>query len=63
MMSLEHSDQAEFDGLCLTCVLATASLHLSPDSRYQWTIVSEPGCVERLRLAIGEVTRGCALFT
>ncbi len=60
---MEHSSEEGFDGFCLTCVLAVSSLDLSPSSGYKWIVVSDVHCVERLRVAIGEGTRGCALFT
>ncbi len=59
---MEHLG-ATFDGFCLTSVLAASSNEVSTDSAYEWMVVSEAGCVDRLKAAIRDDIRGCAFFT
>ena len=69
MLSMEHlgKPSGTFDGFCLTLVLTASSMDLTPGSKikgqehigeYEWMVVSDQTCAERLRLAMSE--GGCA---
>ena len=62
VLSMEHLGKT-FDGFCLTCVLAASSTELSQDSKYEWAVVTDVTCVERLRVALRGDILGCASFT